>query len=713
MTKKKQDKKTSDLAPNFDDILVCNNKRLRPYLEVFVQESENVAHHNLGTLIGVLEITDDSDDSSYIVNYLVSVIKKEYFGKSKRGPIESFEAALHKANLALSKLAEHGNINWIGKLNALVAVVEKNNLHLSQAGTASAFLLRGKLLTDVGEGLAPNDADPNPLKTFVNVSSGRLEINDKLIIATDGIFDIFSLEEIKKSALRFSHEKFIQFLKTALGNELEKAAVLVMETKEKKEPEIAPTAPKTKKINAFSQTSFVRPKTAPTVSEELKKELEMAKEEFVHKKTGHIYIKESEIANKNETPKINYSALAKEKIVFLTTETFNFLKKRVWKKITAASFPKLKFPNFQLPQKKAETVAPKPTGETKQKKETIHSRIHSWTNILSLLRRRIKLIISKILPDFSKIKTIAAKLDYQQRLYAILIIAAVVAVPVFLAKIKKSINEKSNPPLVMETQEITIPLEQDKNVFRLENLNEIYSGTEVTNLLNLNGKIFAVSQAEITALKTGENFRVPQEFGEIKTSAGMNDLNLIFLLNQNNKVLSWSPLPKKFQENNIAIPENAKISGAESYLTYLYLFDSANNQIYRYPRAEGGFGEKTEWLKDAADLSTTVGMTINENIFLADEKNILKFFRGKKQEFIIEETATPIIPHEIYAAKNGGNIYILDKQNARIVKFDSEGKIIAQYYHTEMGNANSFTINEEEGLGYFSAENSVKSLNLP
>jgi len=191
MSKKRPDKKIILLEPSFKDILVCRDKSSRPYIEVFVQEPENVSQQGLGILFGILEISDSSEDSSYVVNYLISIIKKEYFFSTKRGPIESFEAALHKANLALAQLAEHGQVSWIGKLNAVAAVIEKNNIHLAATGTASAFLVRSKSLTNVSEGQESGE-DVNPLKTFQEVVSGRLDDKDKIILTTDSLFNIFS-----------------------------------------------------------------------------------------------------------------------------------------------------------------------------------------------------------------------------------------------------------------------------------------------------------------------------------------------------------------------------------------------------------------------------------------------------------------------------------------------------------------------------------------
>jgi len=82
--------------------------------------------------------------------------------------------------LALAQLAEHGQVSWIGKLNAVAAVIEKNNIHLAATGTASAFLVRGKSLSNVSEGQESGKTF-NPLKTFSGSGHGRLDDKDKII----------------------------------------------------------------------------------------------------------------------------------------------------------------------------------------------------------------------------------------------------------------------------------------------------------------------------------------------------------------------------------------------------------------------------------------------------------------------------------------------------------------------------------------------------
>lgn len=758
MGKNKSDKKISILETSFEDVLICKKESAKTLLEIFTQEPENVAQENLGKLAGILEITDDSPDSSYIVNYLVSVLKKEYYSKTKRGSIESFESALNKANLALAKLAEHGNVNWLGKINAIILAIEKNNIHLSQAGNARTFLLRGKAFTDITDG-AQSIASPSPFKTFIDVLSGRLEKDDQLIITTDAIFEIFSSEEIKRSALKFSPPDFIRFLKTALGNELEKSAVLIARIEEKELLEKKSVSPKNEDLNAFSQASFAKKyppqqKQEPMAEEEkkslvkeIKEDLQKESAEFIDKKTGHIYIKESySLKEKNifweNTLEISRVKLA-EFYAFLTKRMANLKQKIV----------SYKFFN-KIETAKEEPISPTeapPTQKEPQKplvdkeklillfkeiilnvknislaifsfslfavkkillgiKTFIPKKINSSEKRVAPLLKKDSLF-EKIRPRFSKIKETFFKLDQSQKIYAALAIMLLLIVPYFIAKIQnKNISEE---PVFQEiAPENPLPLEQDKNVSRIENLQSVFSQADLVKIINLNGKIFFIDKNKLTNAEDKQSYSFPTDFSSLKIAFPMNDLNLIFLMNQNNRIISWSPLSKKFQENVLAIPAGAEISLAETYLTYLYLLDKNHQQIYRYPRATGGFGEKTNWLKDDIDLKEISDIAIGENIFLAQNGEILKFFQGKKQNFTLEKTATPIFADQLYTQRDSQNLFVLDKKNSRLVKLDLNGNIVSQFYNTEISSATDFEINEESNLAFFSNNNEVKSFEM-
>ena len=234
LEKKRQDKirTAAPLERTIVEILVANGRSVEPFVKVFTYSGENVTKSPLGTLVGVFEIADRSEDSAYIVNFLASVAKKEYFSNPRRGAIESFEAALHKINLALAEIVKHGNIAWLGKCHGALGILEKNNLHFSVTGQAQILLLRNNSLSEISAGLASEESHVHPIKTFVEVSSGRLLPRDKVIFTSPELLGLLPLEDLEKNALRMDGEHFGHFLRTVLINELDMAGTVVLDFQE-------------------------------------------------------------------------------------------------------------------------------------------------------------------------------------------------------------------------------------------------------------------------------------------------------------------------------------------------------------------------------------------------------------------------------------------------------------------------------------------------
>ncbi len=766
MPKKRIAKKNIYLETSFEDILVCKKNSLKPFMEVFIQKPENITQQNLGTLAGIFEITNHSENSSYIVNYLVSIIKKEYYAKNKRGALESFESALHKANLALAKLAEHGSVEWIGKLNAVILVIEKNNLHLSQTGKVKSFLLRDQALIDLDEGVS-NPKINNPLKTFTDVTSGRLKDQDKFIMTTNSIFDILPTEELRKNALSFSSLQFIQFLKTALINELERAAVLVLET-QKVIRETPPVIKKPAQFNAFSQTTFKQPASIQRSSpqpnpntpkrdplfQEIEKALEKKNGDFIDKKTGHIYIKGNYPLDRSENSLIGEQwETIKNKAIDFNSSFSEFFKpnlkkvdlKRLSTKLTAFfstnqlnSSIKKTFTPLNLRKKITQTssswrnVKLNSLVATLKNKNSLQLKyLRRKNNSFSLLTQKflaknkpllstffktlfqkIGQVSSSIFPRFFRIKKIFAQLNFSQRIYAFLALILLLVIPYFIVR-KGNQPTSSIQSLKKATLKNSYPLSQDKKVKLITQINSLYTAHQtITNLINLNGTIFAIEKNQLVDIENKKVFSIPNNFSELKLSTGMNDLNLIFLLTKKNILLSWSPVSKKFQTNTLNLPANSQLSFIKTYLTYLYALDKNNNQIYRFPRTEGGFGTKINWLKTTLKLNTTSSLAVSDYIFLVNSHHLIQLNQGRKQTFNLEKTATPIRIDTIYTKRKDKNIYLLDKTNTRIVKVDFTGNIIAQFYNTNLSQAKNLVVDEKNSLVYFLNKNSIKSFKM-
>ena len=138
-------------------------------------------------------------DSQHLINLLSSLIKREYYSLPHRGPTESLEASLKKANQALSEIANQGNLNWLGKVHFVCAALNKEqDLFLTQTGSAQAFLCREGQLVSITKKFVPPSEKPHPAKTFQSVISGNVMPTDKIIFATPALLDFFSLPGLKQ-----------------------------------------------------------------------------------------------------------------------------------------------------------------------------------------------------------------------------------------------------------------------------------------------------------------------------------------------------------------------------------------------------------------------------------------------------------------------------------------------------------------------------------
>lgn len=836
-----------ELERTISPVLVVNNSALKPYVELFEYSPENIYQQPLGSLVGFFEIKEYSDDSAYVVNFLTSVLKKEYYINPKRPVTESLDAALHKINLALSELAKHGNVEWLGKLNAAICVIEKNSAHFSVAGDASIFLYRGQTLTDISEGLASDTLEPHPLKTFVNVSSGRLEKNDRLLITAKDIFHILSLSDLKKNFQRFEDEKFVQFLKTALSNQLEMIASVVIEMKESV-AEIAPKRfsanKKTPKIaNVFSEKTFEEDVIENVASEALTEdEVELPRSEYTDKKTGHIYI-QGESQDDVETSQTQlYLEIAKEKVADGWYHAKNATKRRIH--LYKKQFEKRLEQQHIARQKRLEQVAEEkrqqqimeeiereeeakrqleaerqaaeenrirlevtieePLQETPEEileeeirlaQERIINR--SRSQVIDLKKRPAKIsqpeeeilveemVIeeefatyppedesfeeeyvsgnekirrmtestksmarsfssatatafgtlgdkiarkrkptaeesiqeeseSALVPHFHKIKKLFNSFTFEQKLYAFIALVAIFVVPIFIARF---LNRPKSPTIT--SIQATAPtladtLAMDKKMNLSVSAQTALSRNDIVTTLITSSSPVAVTKNSLIVLDgQSKEYPLPQGSGSAVRSAFMNDLSLVFVLTDQNKIISFSPTSLKFTDNAINLDGVSNSSFIGTYLTYLYVLDGKANQVYRYPRATGGFGDKTNWYKDTVSLASASDMTIDDNIYTIQNNQVQKFFKGKQASITLEASNTPVHFDNIFTTVDSTSLYVLDTKNARVIQYAKDsGQITAQYFNEALKTGTSLSVDEKTKAAYVATPSGLISISI-
>jgi hypothetical protein len=650
----------------FRKIFVSANRELAPFGMVFVYPPENFERQQLGTVFGLIKISDTSPESSFVANLLASVIKKEYFSRPDRPAYDSFEASLKKANLALAELARQGSVKWIGKISFAGGALEKNHLHFSKLGTASILLLRGGMIADIGTGLDEDIAeiDSHPIKTFSDISSGKVELDDRLVFTTSDLLEIFSFEEIRQNAARFPPEEFPDILAASLtaNSELSGAIVVSLVLEEEvptennpieKKSSHSPAAP----LENVPSISSPRPAYVQNTSPDRKEKniFVSESEDIIPKK---IFAEKAFLAAKTA-----FSA-SKNGIFFIRKKIYRLFRRIDWKKI----FSSIK-----------EIRSPK------------------WRSNLQNMPKANK-------------RTLA------------ITGAAIVLIILFFSISKIIGNKKTLDPQPSALHEQTADpatVINDINTKNIENISNVAAlPADSDDLLFMNDSLFSLtgekSILEIDpASGATEKSDSAVESGKFTLAAAMPDLNTIFILTADKKVFSFTPSNKKFQENGISLPGNLNASDMKAYLTYIYILDSAANQIYRYPRAEGGFGERQDWLKSGQDLNGTDKFAINEAIFATNDLNIIPLLKGKFDDSIdFQKPQTPLRIDAIYTDTDFANVYVLDNMNHRIVQYGKDGKIAAQYWNDRISGIKNIVADEKNKVIYLQKTDSVLKFSM-
>jgi len=663
------------------DILICSKNELAPFATVFSFPPENFERQKFGTIFGIIKVDDHSENSSYVANLLTSVIKKEYFGKTQRSPEESFEAGLRKANLALAELVRHGATSWAGKINFACGAIERNNLFFACLGKASIFLIRGGEIAEISAELEKEkDAESHPLKTFSNASSGKLEIGDKLIFSTHDLTDIFSPEELRQNAAHFSREEFPEFLEISLRSGSELAGTIVVDLSDslKKRPLVVDFPAVRKGKNS------IYPEVEPENAEQPAKKIDS----FV----GMQDILEPEIRSRDLERILSEEAPISKTFAWKNT-IFNFFKKI--KSLLLSFFSSAN--NF--------------------------ARRINYKKLVAYISRGTKHIFSKIGPAFAFLGSNAKKIDWNRKGVSVKIATGIVLLAVAsygIVNFVKNGNEqkKQAEETAVQTDEPAPALQnlEDVNVKNVENFEELaVLGQPASSITLLGNFLFAVLEKSRTVVQIDLNSRNIEEtksdlaVGNFKLAAAMPNLGSLFFLTDDQKIVSFTPINKNFQENGIALPENLKTADIKTFLTYLYLLDPDANQIYRYPRAEGGFGEMQSWLRGGSDVKNAKSFAINDNLFAASPNDITAYLQGKKDEgFGFEKPDVALAIDKIFSEPDMEGIYVLDNKNHRVVKYSKDGKILNQYWSADISSIKDFSVDEKNKIVYLLKGNAIK-----
>ena len=183
--------------------------------DTFCFEPENEKEKKLGNLYIAGELKNSLPQKRHFLSSLANIIKKEYYGNYNTSPEESFKKSLEKANEFLSSQIKNNEVDWLGNLNfAVLAVTPDCLLHFTTVGKLKIFLLRNNEILNIEQRTKLEEERVSSSKIFQNIITGSLNQENKILITTEEISDLFKKEGILKNLAQAKEKEIKKIFKT-------------------------------------------------------------------------------------------------------------------------------------------------------------------------------------------------------------------------------------------------------------------------------------------------------------------------------------------------------------------------------------------------------------------------------------------------------------------------------------------------------------------
>ena len=329
--------------------------------------------------------------------------------------------------------------------------------------------------------------------------------------------------------------------------------------------------------------------------------------------------------------------------------------------------------------------------------ETIRAGWHAaWPKIRNAGRLASSALVLALRTVFGYVSARISRLSVRWRLIGIALIAFVATFAFFGIRnhFASPSEPETTPVVVIEKPEPAFPPDDEPGAVPAEAKPVSNAPSDTVAPILLGDRLFAVTGTGIVETSSGDFSALPSD-SPITFAAGMDDLALIFLMTESGALFSYAPSNGSFTRNDIDLPEGFRSAGIGTFLTYLYLLDSNTGTIYRFPRAEGGFGERSPWNREPIE-SNIVSLAINSAIYTVSGDDILSLFRGRPTEgFSLERPATPLSVSAICAHEEVPEHFaVLDAPAKRMLLYEDTGALTRQYFHESFEGMTACSLSE-------------------
>ena len=180
------------------------------HADVFSYNYEGSSDNNLGSLFIVGHVQPASEDTSYMVNLVASLAKREYYSRADIAPKDAFSKTLKKINEVLQDFFHNKDL----RVNIGLFAIAGENIFISRLGKFKIILGRDNQDIDILNNINLFTKEHIQEKEFSNIISGKVMPLDKIFAFYPARSIVSREKNIKNLLLKLTASNFADELST-------------------------------------------------------------------------------------------------------------------------------------------------------------------------------------------------------------------------------------------------------------------------------------------------------------------------------------------------------------------------------------------------------------------------------------------------------------------------------------------------------------------
>lgn len=662
----------------------------------------------------LIEILSPWLPSSKVKDTILEILEKAVMPSSEILD-DFFENLVLVINESLAKMTKKGEKDWFGNLNAVIGVVDNDRIIITQTGNIAGYIFRkGKISS-----ITAKSSLGSPTTAFVDVTSGKISLDDRIILGNTELYNHFSIDYLRQiSEKRPAKVAILELFKSLRRIRELGANAIIIEVSD--QTKIAAEPPSDMPDEVFldqTEESFAI-LAQKKLSPHLIKLSDQAR--LLYQKTTKQGKGVLAAANKNWQQK--YGPETKK----LLTKSYNKVSTYIGTlqkndQPDEKDFEGLKKDELR-PKIKVKTVSyskHENKGRIKSLQPVVREIFGLMLEIIKPKNRKffyVLLILLFLSGGYLKIKanntdnTRKTEAEQNANLYdnasniyqkakADLASGSAEAADELNAALSQAKTASDNGPNIEKAEqlesEIQVTLDGLTKTRRFSNPTPIFTfsdsvkeitvtGSEIYGITG-GGKIFAADtrgQEPNLVASIGKDNGIPVSLTYSKTP------DKIFIYTNQKKVLTYDIASKTYSDIKI-VDDSGKWEDAKSiasFVSNIYLLDSEAGEIWKHMERTGGYSRGSAYLNTTtASIRNAVDLAVDGDFYiLQSDASVTKFSKSLPVPvFSLKPAPAPNQkirqPAQIVTDADSANLFILDKEQNRILNYSKTGDFIGQY----------------------------------